>query len=68
MTDHEKSMVIINGLRSTLSYVKIGEIIDCSWQSVQKKVSNINYNRFTSDDLKKLNKYIKKSKKDGLSI
>lgn len=57
MTEHEKALAIVNELG--LSYVKIGKILDCSWQSVQKKRNLINNNKFTKKDLADLEKYLK---------
>lgn len=58
MTEHEKSLEIINELN--LSLVEVGGIIGCKWQSVQKKKSRINNNKFTLINYEKLDQYKKK--------
>lgn len=58
MTEHEKSLEIINELN--LSLVEVGDIIGCKWQSVQKKKSRINNNKFTLINYEKLDQHKKK--------
>lgn len=57
MTEHEKSLEIINELN--LSLVEVGDIIGCKWQSVQKKKSRINNNKFTPVNYANLDQYKK---------
>lgn len=57
MTEHEKSLEIINELN--LSLVEVGDIIGCKWQSVQKKKSRINNNKFTPINYEKLDQHKK---------
>lgn len=57
MTEHEKSLEIINELN--LSLVEVGDIIGCKWQSVQKKKSRINNNKFTTVNYANLDQYKK---------
>lgn len=58
MTEHEKSLEIIKELN--LSLVEVGDIIGCKWQSVQKKKSRINNNKFTTINYEKLDQHKKK--------
>lgn len=58
MTEHEKSLEIINELN--LSLVEVGDIIGCKWQSVQKKKSRINNNKFTAINYEKLDQHKKR--------
>lgn len=57
MTEHEKSLKIINELN--LSLVEVGDIIGCKWQTVQKKKSRINNNKFTLINYENLDQYKK---------
>lgn len=65
MTEHEKSLEIINELN--LSLVDVGGIIGCKWQSVQKKKSRINNNKFTPANYEKLDEH-KKNKINKLKL
>lgn len=60
MTEQERAIKIIN--ECNLTGVQVGNLLGCTWQTISRKKNNINYNKFTSKDIEKLEDYLKQKK------